>query len=134
MRDALTMRLVERVSHRDGQFQRVFQFERTACQSLSERLAFHILGHDVIGTVLMTDIDRRTDVRMAQRCDRLRLALEALGRFRMSGNMRWENLEDDREVQFRVRCFVRFARVAPGKRREDFIGTELRAAFESHTA
>ena len=74
---------------------------------------------------------QRADVRMVQRGDGLRFALEALLAFRnRSRQVRREHLDGDRAVQPRVGRLVDLAHAAGAERREDLVGPESGAGLQ----
>ena len=81
MRHAFAVRLVQRVGNLDGVLQHLLQRQRTFQQPLRERLAFEILHHQKINSVLMADVVERADVRMIQAGDGFCFAVESLTQF-----------------------------------------------------
>ena len=81
MDDARAVRLVERVADLDGDLQRLVRIEAAGAatgQAFGECLPFEILQHEEVDAVLMPDVEQRADVRMIERRDRARLAVEAV--------------------------------------------------------
>ena len=60
----------------------------------------------------MADVVERADVRMIERRDRARLALEALAQLRVGRERRRQDLDRDRAVEPRVAGAVDFAHAA----------------------
>ena len=50
----------------------------------------NILQDEVVDAVLMSDVEQRADVRMIQRRDGARLAVEAVAQLRVGGELRGE--------------------------------------------
>ena len=71
------MRLVERLGDLDGDLQRVVDLDRSTFESLRQRLALDVLHDEIVGPVLVANVIERADVRVRQRGNRLRLALES---------------------------------------------------------
>ena len=72
------------------------------CEPVGERLALEQLHHEEVASVLVADVEERADVRMVERRDRLRLALEALAELRVLGEARGQDLDRDVAVEARV--------------------------------
>ena len=91
-----------------------------------------VLHHQEVGLALAPDVVQRADVRMVQRGDGLRLALEPLLHLGIVGEVGREDLDRDRAVQPRVGRLVDLAHAAGAERDPDFIRPELRTCLEGH--
>ncbi len=78
MHDSGTMRLLQTIEYVDGDFQKVGNTQCASRQALCKRLALQILHHQKIGTILITDIVQRANVRMIKSGDDAGFAFEAL--------------------------------------------------------
>jgi len=130
MRDALAVRFLERVGDRDSDFQRFVERERPAPDPIRERLAFQVLHHEEVDVALLADVVQRADVRVIQRGDRLRFALEPVAPLRIVGEMRRQHFDRDRAVQSRVGCFVDLAHAAGAQRGDELVRSEFGAGLE----
>jgi hypothetical protein len=85
-----------------------------------------------VGPAVLSHVEHRADVRMAQRGERLRFALESLLHRWTGSNVRREHLDRDDAIQPSVSCLVDLAHSARPERAEDLEGTESSANRESH--
>ena len=122
VRHALAVRLVQRVGNLDGVLQHLLDRQRTFLQSLRERLAFQILHHQIIDSVLMSCIVKRADMRMIQAGNRLRFALEAFAQVSAVGEMSGKNLDGDDSIEARIAGLVHLAHSTRTNSGEDFVG------------
>ena len=91
-----------------------------------------ILQHEEVDTVLMTDIEQRADVRMIERRDRPRLALEALAQLRVRGERRGQNFDRDDALETRIAGAIHLAHTAFAERGENLVGSEASAGAKWH--
>jgi hypothetical protein len=80
----------------------------------------------------MTDVVERQDVRVRQRGDRLRLALEASERVGVAGDALGQHLDRHFPLEPRVACPVDLAHPAGAERRDDLVRSQPRSGGESH--
>ena len=59
-------------------FTHLVERQRALLQAIGERLPLEQLHHEEVRVALVADVEERADVRVVERRDRLRLALEAL--------------------------------------------------------
>ena len=78
MNNARAMCDLQGLGYFAAHFQRFVQRQRALAQSLGDRLAFEELHHQVIGSVLRTDVIKLANVGMVQRRNGARLALHPL--------------------------------------------------------
>ena len=78
----------ERVGDLDGAPHGLLERQAAARQAVGQRLALEELHHQVVGAVLVPDVEERADVRVAERRDGARLAREALARLRVTDERR----------------------------------------------
>ena len=107
MHDALPMRAIERGGDLGRTAQRLIERERALLEARRQRLALEMLQHQEverapIGGHVPADVVQRADVRMIERGHRARLALEALPRLRVAGDLRRQHLDRDAAIQPRV--------------------------------
>ena len=142
MDDARAMRRVERVADLDRDPQRLAGGSGPARQTLGQRLAFEILQHQKANRVTseagsgrgpaLADVVERADVRMIERRDRARFALEAVAELRIGRELRRQNFDRDRAIEARVARPIDFAHAARANERDDFIDAKLRSSRQGH--
>ena len=81
MDDTGSVSLVEGIRDLDPVPKRLIEEERTFREPVSQRLAFQVLHHQEVGTVLAADVVQGADVWMVQRRDGSGLTLESLQLF-----------------------------------------------------
>ena len=121
--------------------------ERATCETRGQRLAFEIFHHQEIDGLddarrviraagreraLAADVVQDADVRVIERRDCPRLALEALTQLRVGGQRTREDLDGDAAIEPRVTGSIDFAHAAGSERFDDFVRTEPRAGRECH--
>ena len=109
MRDALPVRLVQRIRDLDGHLQRLIERQRALLESLGERVALQVLHNQEVEPVLTPDVMERANVRVVQAGDGLRLALEPLLQVGVRGDVLRQYLDGDRAVQAGVAGLVDLA-------------------------
>ena len=112
MNNAAAMRFVQRVRNLCTVFQYLLKRQRALFEALGERLAFHALHHQIVGSVLMTDVMQHADVRMIQAGDGFRFAFESLFANWIRGQLRGKNLDRNNAIKARVARAVNFAHPA----------------------
>ena len=117
MRDALPVRLVQRVRDLDSDLQRLIQRQRHVLQPLRQRDALQVFHHQEVDPVLGPDVVERANVRMVQAGDGLRLALEPLLQIGVGRDMLGQHLDGDGAVEARVVGRVDDAHAACVRRR-----------------
>jgi hypothetical protein len=103
MNNALAVGFIQRVGELDGIFQDVFERQRSLFETLGEGMP--LLHDEVIHSVMLPDVMQRADVRMIERRDCLRFALESFAKLGLRGRPR-QNLDRDRTIQPRVSRLV----------------------------
>src|SRR5262245_8102943 len=136
------MRVIERVGELYAVAEYVGRRQRPLQQPFLERLAFEILHHQEtdrrwrsagrgrIGR--FPDVVQVADVRMIQRRDRLRLALEAGAAVGVRGERLAQDLDRHDPIEARVAGLVDVAHPAAAERRQDLVWTETRAGTQRH--
>ena len=117
MHDAAAVRGVDGIEDLPREHQGVIELDRAR-----ERLPVDVL-HD---QVVRPDVIERTDMRMVQAGDRVRLALEAFAEGRQ------HFLDGDDAVEPGVASLVDLAHAAGADRHDDFVGTEPGARRQGH--
>src|SRR4029077_13391750 len=69
------------------------------CYPLDECLGFHVFHHEMIDSILTTDVVESADVRMIQAGDNFGFALETFAQFSATGKMRRQNCDGDNSVE-----------------------------------
>ena len=87
MHDSMRVGFVERTGDLDSDPQRFIEQQRSPVQAVGEGLTFEVLHHQKIHPILRADIVQRANVRMVQRGDRVRFALQPLFQVRVRGEM-----------------------------------------------
>src|SRR3954469_636223 len=64
-------------------------------QALAKRFTVEVLHHQIAGVVILSDVEQRADVRVRERGDGARLALEPEARFRRVGERGRDDLDRD---------------------------------------
>ena len=90
-------------------------------EAVAQRLAFEQLHHRVDDTAVVADVVQRQDVRMVQRGDRLRFALEALQAIGDVSGVRRKHLDGHFAAQPGVSRPVDFAHAAAADRAENLV-------------
>ena len=133
MDDALLVRRFERVGDLLRDWQRFVERDRAARDPLRQILALDQFHHEGVQAGRFLDrIDRR-DVRMIQRRERLRLALEPRHAFGVGGERVRQDLDRDLAAERRVRRPVDLPHAALTDQRGDFVDAEAGAGSESQT-
>ncbi len=122
--DPLAVRLVERVGDLRAVAQHLLGRQRALRQARRERLAFEKLHDQVVDLALASDVVKSADVRVGQRRDRLRLALEALAQLRVVRERRGQDLDRDGAAEARVPRLVDLSHPARADGRLDLVGAE----------
>ncbi len=133
MHHAAAMRFVQRVRNLRAQFQHLFQRQGALLETLRQRLALDALHHQIVDSVLMTDVVQHADVWMIQAGDGFCFALEPLLVYRIRRKLRGQNLDGNAALQPRITRTVHLAHSARTQRREDFVGPEFGARSKRHT-
>ena len=138
MDDAAAMRGGERARNLDGVLERGVERHRAA--RLGERGAVEKL-HDqktdfgvvvVPGGPFAADVVERADVRMVERRDRFRLALEALPHLVARRDVGMDDLESDQPIETGVPGLVDLAHPASPEGAEDFVRSQTCAGVQDH--
>jgi hypothetical protein len=108
MRDALAVRLVERLGDLDRNLQRLVQRQRPVLQPRGQRLAVQMRHDQVVRAIDAADVVDATDVGMVQGRDGASLALEARPRIGIASDLTRQDLDRDRPIEARVTCSVDF--------------------------
>ena len=132
MDDALAMRFVERVGNLGGDRQRLVERQRPSFQPRGQRLALEMRHDQVVRAIDAANVVDAADVRMVQRGDRTRLALEASPRIGVAGDFTRKNFDGNRAIETSIVGFVDLTHAAGAQRADDFIRTEPDSGVEGH--
>src|SRR5262249_18754790 len=88
--------------------------------------------HQIIDSILRTNIVEGANVRVIQAGDRLGFAFKALFSGWILRKLFGQNLDGDAAFQARIPSAVHFSHTASTERRRDFIGAEVSAWSEGH--
>jgi hypothetical protein len=130
--DPFAVGLVECVGDLDGTTECEIERQRSSCESIGQRLTFQVFHDQEVGAIVLSHVEHRTDVRMAQRGERLRLALESLLHIGTGSHVRWQDLDRDDAIQAGVARPVDLAHTACPKRSDDLERPEACARRQGH--
>ena len=112
MHDARGVRFVEGRHDLNRVPQRLIDRQPRAGQSRGERLPFEVLHDDEVQVAVTADVMNRADMRMRNRGNRPRLALEARAKLRVARDVPGQDFDRHRPVKARVTRFVHVAHAA----------------------
>ena len=101
-------------------------------QAGGHRLAFEVLDHQVIDTLLLAHVIEGADVRVIERGDAPRLTLESIPGLRCDADLCRQDLDCHRAIEARVARLVDFAHAARSNRGQNLVGAEAGAGNEGH--
>ena len=111
--------------------ERLGERQRPPREPLGQRLALEPLHDQEVDAVLVADVVERADVRVIERRDRARLALEARAPIRRRAANSWrQDLDGHSPVQPRVAGAVDLAHAARAERPDDLVRPEAGAWVE----
>jgi len=134
MNDALAVRGGEGVGDRDGQLQKAGQRQLASGDQRRERTPRDVFHHEQARRADLFDAEQRDDVGVIERCDGLRLALEAGETLAVVGEVRRQRLDRHLALEARVAREVNLAHPAGAQQAEDLVGSDARSDFEGHPA
>ena len=132
MDDSLAVRLVECFGDLLAVAEHLVKSERPARDAIGEALALEELHDEKVDAILVTDVEERADVRMAELGDRFRLALEAALQLSVRRELRGEDLDGDASLEPRVAPAPDFSHPTRANARDDFIRPETPARHNLH--
>ena len=134
MNNAGAMRCRQCVRDLDRNVQLLGQRQCASSQSVGKSLAFQVLHDQEVGACgrIVPNIVQHADMRMLQRRDGARLALETLFQLRAGSQARRQNLDRDCAVESGIPRPIHFAHSARTQRKLDFVGAKFRARGQSH--
>src|SRR5207253_7200621 len=97
-----------------------------------QRLAFHQFEYERVGLTAVLETVDRGNVRMIERGQHLRLALEACEAIGIERERVWDDLQRDVATELRIARAIHLAHAAGADGREDLVRTETGAGCESH--
>ena len=125
MHDAQPMRRIERSHDLVGIGQCLRERNRAALEARGQGLAFQVFHDEEGDAVLVADIVDRTDVRMDESSDRLRLAVEACPKLRIASEGRRQNFHRNCPMEARVGRQIHLSHAPGSKRALDTVGTDV---------
>ena len=125
MHDARAMRGHERISDGDRVLEGLVHRYRSASQPLRQRLPFEQFHDQKVDPVGVTKVVKHANVRMVQRCNGLRLALEPFSPRGVLSQVVRKDLDGNRPVQTGVYGAVHIAHATRRKLSLEAIGAEL---------
>ena len=117
--DILPVRFGEPCGNLHGDVDRLLEGQRAIGDLFPEALAFYILHRDERLSVLLVDLEDRTDIRMIESGGRLRLADEAFPGLLVTGELPGKKLERYGAAQLRILRPVDDAHPAPAELLDD---------------
>ena len=126
------MRLIQRVGDFDGEFQCLIERNRPSIEALRKRFALKVFHYQEVDTILAADVEERADMRMVQRGDCPRLALETLAQLGPIGEMCRQHLDRDGAIQTCVVRTIHLSHTASSDHCQDLVGPEFHAGLKSH--
>jgi hypothetical protein len=128
------MRRVERAGDLNRDQQRIVHRQLTARETVGQRLSFQVL-HDEIGSpILFANVVQCANVRMIERRDDARLAVEPLAEVRVGSQAFRQDFERDGPIQARVPRAVHLAHSACADGGFNLVRTETGAGLQGHTS
>ncbi len=132
MDDALLVRGLERLDDLPRNRQRLVERQRTLRDTVGQRRPLDELHHErARAATLFEAVDLR-DVRVIERGQELRFALETREPIRVARERFEQDLDRDLPVEPRITGSIHLAHAARAERRHDFNGTEAGAGRETH--
>ena len=130
MDDALLVGSGERVGDLARDAERVVERHprRRARDVIRERLAVHDLEHEEPRPTRFLEAVNARDVRMIERGENLRFALEPRDAIVILRECLGEDLQRDVTIEFRIAGAVDLAHTAGAERRDDLVGSKTSAA------
>ena len=101
--------------------------KRPFSSRVAKRLAFEVLHHQEVDTVLTPNVVQRADVRMIQSSDGARFALKSLAHVRIGCDMRGQHFDRHRATKTGVVGSVDLSHAACTEWRDDFVRPETSA-------
>ena len=136
--DARAMRGVERACdvNRDAQrfvHRQTWAFgARRLRKPRLERLAVQQFHHEERRALMVADVEQRTDVRMAQRGDDPRLAVEPFAQRGIHRELGGQHFDRDRAIEPHVPRAIHLAHTTRAERGDDFVRTQTRTGGQGH--
>jgi len=130
--DSALVRRGESGCHLPRELEHLLERKGAALQSVGESLAFDVLHDEVVDPFVGADVMKRADMRVVELGDGFRLALETRLSRRVSRELRRQHLDGDAPVEPRVLRLVDLSHSSSAQRREDLIGSDLQAWFDTH--
>jgi hypothetical protein len=121
MDDAGRMRVGDRVGHLNRQVERATRIQRPPGDRRGQRLARHVLEHEVQLAVLVADFVQRRNVRVRERSGCARFLQESLAAFAVAGDRGRQHLDRDGATQPGIARAVHLAHPACADPVEDSV-------------
>ena len=134
VRDSFAMCFIQRIRNLDGVLQYLIERQWTFLETLRQRLAFQILHHQEISSVLLADVVEDADVGMIQAGDGARFAVEPLAQSGSIGKVIGKDFDGNDALQAGIPGAVHLAHPARANCREDFVGAQTFASEDRQRA
>src|SRR5262245_11137751 len=99
---------------------------------MRERLTFQILCYEIIGSIYMSQFDKRADVWVVQGCDRPGVTLKAFFHLWILRQARRKNLDRDGAIQARIGRLILLSHDACAEGRFNLVWTKFCSGFNEH--
>src|SRR5262245_24822419 len=130
MDDSVTMRGGQSVRNLDTVFDSLIDGQGPLFEPPGKRLAFQILRHQEVDTILIPDIMQRTDVWMCERREGLGLAVEARTELLVGRESLRQHLNGNRAIEPRVHRTVDLAHAPDAQEGVDAVRAQLSPGFQ----
>ena len=112
--------------------QRIVDGNRSLCDAIGKRRPLDQLQHECLDAVRFFKAVDRGDIRMVERREHLRLALEACEPVGIAGEELGKDLQRDVTIELRVARTIDLAHAARAECRDDLVGAETRTGGQRH--
>ena len=128
MDDTAFVQGAERLRDLDGEANSVLGRDGASFEALGQRLTVQVLHDEERHAVLLADVVKRADVRMADASDRSGLPPESFELGRTGVAWGEQNLDGDRTIEAGVTSVINLTHATRAEQFEDFVRTELCAS------
>ena len=130
--DARTVRLVEGTCDLNGVLQRLVERQPTFFKPAGKRFAFEILHHEERGAAILAYVVQRADVRVIERGNRARFAIESFAELWVRGEVRGKDFDCYPTIEPRVASEIDLAHPSRADERENFVSAKADARRDGH--
>ncbi len=127
MDDAVAVRLVERIGDLAREIDRLSARQRSLLESVRQRLALEVLHDEVRDACRFPNVIERADVRVIERRDALRFALEPCTKLGIGRERGRQHFHGDGALEARVTRLIDLAHAAGADGADDLVGSKARS-------